>query len=148
MCFRGACVITFAAMASIASLGCATKAAAFATVEICGSAVSIAEENPPTNIGPVVLMALPCLHAEAGGPPTIPSSYRRLIQLRPSNPSAGVWIPYDDVAQRAMQADFRRLWDTGKLDDVSISVTDYKFSNGVVGKFITYTFREGRPSIR
>jgi hypothetical protein len=42
---RGSYVIAFAAMASIASFGCAAKAAAFATVEICGSAVSVGQEN-------------------------------------------------------------------------------------------------------
>ena len=41
-----------------------------------------------------------------------------------------------------MQDDYRRLWSTGKFDDLSINVTDYAFSNGVIGKFVTYTAHE------
>jgi len=44
-----------------------------------------------------------------------------------------------------MQADYRRLWDTGRLDEMTIAVTDYMFPNGVIGKFVTYTLHERRP---
>ena len=38
--------------------------------------------------------------------------------------------------------DFKRLWATGFLDDLSVEATDYTFSNGVVGKLIVYRMEE------
>lgn len=44
-----------------------------------------------------------------------------------------------------MQSDFRRLWESGRLRDLSINVTDYTFPNGVVGKFVTYAIQASGP---
>ncbi len=88
-------------------------------------------------------MALPCTQgAEAN---LIPEAYRRYIQMPVSRPTEGVWVPFDQSTQEMMQADYRRLWDTGRLDDMTIAVTDYVFPNGVIGKFVTYTLHERRP---
>ena len=125
----------------VGSSACATKAASLATVTICGSAVAILEVSPPANSGPVVLMAAPCLLRD-DGTPMIPQTYRRYIQLQASRPLDGVWVPYDERASETMEADYRRLWDTGRLSDLTFSVTDYTFPNGVVGKFVTYTITE------
>jgi hypothetical protein len=54
----------------------------------------------------------------------------------------GVWVPFDASAMQTMQDDYRRLWDTGRLSDLTIAVTDYMFDNGVVGKFVTYSLKE------
>ena len=41
-----------------------------------------------------------------------------------------------------MLDDFRRLWNTNFLDDLSIDVQDYTFANGVIGKVVTYNLEE------
>jgi outer membrane protein insertion porin family len=64
------------------------------------------------------------------------------MQLRPSQPSQNIWVPYNEATEETMRGDFRRLWATGFLHDLSISVEDYTFSNGVIGKLVTYTMEE------
>ena len=124
-----------------ASSACATKAASLTTVTVCGAAVAVLDVSPPDDSGPVVLMAAPCLLRD-DGTPVIPQAYRRYIQLQASRPLDGVWVPYDERASATMEADYRRLWDTGRLSDLTFSITDYTFPNGVVGKFVTYAVTE------
>jgi outer membrane protein insertion porin family len=64
------------------------------------------------------------------------------MELRPSQPSQNIWVPFDEAAEETMRGDFRRLWATGFLSDLSIEATDYTFSNGVIGKLVTYTMEE------
>jgi hypothetical protein len=64
------------------------------------------------------------------------------IQLKASRPSQGVWIPFDAAAQQTVFADFERLWKNHSLQDLSIDVQDYQFSNGVIGKLVTYNIVE------
>jgi outer membrane protein insertion porin family len=68
-----------------------------------------------------------------------PETYRYYIHTKPSRPSADEWIPYDP---QTTLADFRRLWATGFLDDLSIDVTDEPYENGVVGKRIVFNLGE------
>jgi len=141
--FRFASLVGLGFLVPLASGACAAKAAAVGTrVTICGSSITVPQIQPPVDSGPVVLMAVPCFDGQEGRASNIPQAYQRYVQLQPSRPEAGVWIPYDAAAMAAMQADFRRLADTGKFDDLSIEVTDYMFANGVVGKFVTYTAHE------
>ncbi|MGH9221368.1 MAG: hypothetical protein ACRD1W_18830 [Vicinamibacterales bacterium] len=103
--------------------------------------MAILDVSPPSGSGPVVLMAAPCL-VQDDGTPVIPQAYRRYIELQTSRPLDGIWVPYDENTMKAMQADYRRLWDTGRLSDLTFTITDYTFPNGVVGKFVTYTIKE------
>ena len=59
-----------------------------------------------------------------------------------SAPSQGRWVPYTNEVEQVLVEDFRRLWDTGFLDDLSIDVVDEPYSNGVIGKHITFRFEE------
>ena len=60
-----------------------------------------------------------------------------------SRPSAGVWTPWDDVSTAdALKQDFKQLWGTNFLDNLSIDVIDYPFANGVTGKLIAYNIEE------
>ena len=86
-------------------------------------------------------MAAPRL-IQDDGTPVIPPAYRRHIELQASRPLDGVWVPYDANPMNAMQADYKRLWDTGLLRDLRFSVTDYSFPNGVIGKLIVYSLEE------
>ncbi len=70
------------------------------------------------------------------------NTYLYYIQTKPSRPSADAWVPYDDAAEQTIRDDFRRLWATNFLDDLSIEVKDYAFPNGVEGKIVIYNMEE------
>lgn len=125
------------------SIACAAKAATISTnVTVCGRSIELPQVLPPAGSGPVVLMAVPCISPFSDRAASIPQAYRRYVELQPSRPLDGVWIPFDDSAKRMMEADYRRLWDSGRISDLGIEVLDYQFSNGVVGKFVTYKLQE------
>ena len=108
----------------------------------CGVPVGAPRALPPEGSGPVVYILAPCF-AKQGGTSTVePETYMYYIQLRPSLPSQGVWVPYDEKAEQTILADFKRLWATNFLEDLSIETTDYTFSNGVIGKIVTYNMEE------
>ena len=71
-----------------------------------------------------------------------PATYLFYIQLKQSRPSEGVWMPYDEAAEKTAIDDFHRLWNTNFLDNLFIDVTDYKFPNGTIGKIVTYNMEE------
>ena len=71
-----------------------------------------------------------------------PETYLYYIQTRTSRPSQGVWIPYDETIRASILDDFKRLWATGFLDDLTIEVSDYAFANGVIGKLVVYHMEE------
>lgn len=64
------------------------------------------------------------------------------IEDHVSAPSEGRWVPYTEATEQILLEDFRRLWDTGFLDDLSIEVVDEPYSNGVMGKRVIYRFEE------
>ena len=121
--------------------GCAAKAAPSVNLTVCGSSIALPDVMPASGSGPVVLMAAPCL-IQDDGTPVIPPAYRRHIELQASRPLEGVWVLFDANTMKMMKADYKRLWDTGLLSDLTFSITDYTFPNGVIGKLITYTLRE------
>jgi hypothetical protein len=69
-----------------------------------------------------------------------PQTYLYYMELKNhvSVPSSSRWVPYDQKIEQVMLADFKRLWATNFLDDLSVETYDYPFSNGVVGKVILY----------
>jgi outer membrane protein insertion porin family len=136
-------------MAAVAVLGGSVStaqaqapAAPSAAPTICGVTVPPPVNLPPANSGPVVYQLAPCFPAQGNISTVEPQTYLYYMQLRPSAPSQNTWVPYDDKAEETMRADFKRLWATGFLSDLSISVSDYVFSNGVVGKLVTYSMEE------
>ena len=108
----------------------------------CGVTVPPPSRLPPEGSDPVVYTIAPCFEKQGGASVIEPQTYLYYIQLRPSRPSADVWVPYNDETERLIIDDFRRLWNTNFLDDLSIEVTDYVFANGVVGKMVTYNMEE------
>jgi outer membrane protein insertion porin family len=109
---------------------------------ICGVPVGPPRSLPPANSGPVVYLIAPCFMKQGGASMVEPETYMYYIQLRPSLPSQELWIPYDAKTEQTILEDFKRLWATNFLDDLSIEVDDYTFSNGVVGKLVTYHMEE------
>jgi hypothetical protein len=73
-----------------------------------------------------------------------PQTYLYYIHTAPSRPSANVWVPYDE---QSLLDDFKRLWATGFLDDLSIETIDEPYDNGVAGKHVVYNLEE-RPRVK
>ena len=53
-----------------------------------------------------------------------PQTYFYYIQTRPSRPSDGVWVPWDEAAEKSVLEDFKRLWGTNFLDNLWIEVRE------------------------
>jgi outer membrane protein insertion porin family len=109
---------------------------------LCGQPVAPPAQLPPPDAGAIVYVVGVCFPTQGHTSSIEPETYLYYITLRPSLPSQGRWIPYDETTEATMRADFRRLWDTRFLDDIRIEVDDYVFSNGVVGKMVSYVMEE------
>jgi outer membrane protein insertion porin family len=71
-----------------------------------------------------------------------PQTYVYYIQTQTSRPSAGVWVPFTDVTEESLLADYKRLWSTNFLDNLTLSVEDRPYSNGVPGKYVIFDMEE------
>ena len=109
---------------------------------VCGLPIPAPAALPPADSPPVIYQIVPCFPTQGNTSTVEPETYLFYIRLRPSLPSQGRWVPYDDTAETTIREDFSRLWGTNFLDDLSIETTDYVFSNGVVGKLILYNMEE------
>ncbi len=109
---------------------------------ICGQPVQPPRALPPEGSGPVVYLIAPCFEAQGNTSLVDYQTYLYYIQTKPSTPSQGLWVPYNEETENSLREDFKRLWGTNFLDNLSIDVEDYRFSNGVVGKLITYDMEE------
>jgi outer membrane protein insertion porin family len=117
------------------------------TPTLCGQPIPAPAQLPPDDSAPVVYFIGLCFSAQGNVSSVDSETYLYYIKLQPSRPSRGEWIPYDEAAEDTAVADFKRLWATGFLDDLSIEATDYTFANGVTGKVITYHLEE-RPRVK
>ena len=135
-----------AGLACVAALAGASAAAAqqppqMPPATVCGQhPVPLAQ--PPAGSGPVVLYVAPCFEAQGNQSVIEGQTYLFYIQLKPSTPSQGNWVPYDDSTEKMLEDDFRRLWNTHWLDNLFIDVSDYTFPNGAIGKIVTYNMEE------
>ncbi|HVH25858.1 MAG TPA: BamA/TamA family outer membrane protein [Vicinamibacterales bacterium] len=108
---------------------------------VCGQQVRPAAQ-PPAGSSPVVLFMAPCFAAQGGTSIIEPSTYVYYMQLKTSQPSQGMWIPYDASTEQLLRGDFSRLMTTGFLDNLSIETEDYTFPNGTIGKIVLYNMEE------
>src|SRR5262245_39813812 len=95
---------------------------------LCGTPIPPPANLPPTNMGPVVYFYGPCFDKQGGVSVIEPQTYLYYIQLQPSQPSQNIWRAYDQNAEQTVLDDFKRLWATNFLDDLSIEVEDYRFT--------------------
>ena len=109
---------------------------------LCGQPVQPPARMPPAGSPPVILMIAPCFEKQGNISAVEPATYLYYIATRPSLPSQNQWVPYDAAAEERLRSDFRSLWATNFLDDLSIEVTDYVFPNGVIGKLVKYDIEE------
>jgi hypothetical protein len=105
-----------------------------------------ASQLPPAGSGPVLWLIAPCFAAQGNVSLVNVQTYLSYVQLKEnrSKPSQGLWTPYNDSLQSIIKDDFNRLLNTNLLADLRIDVTDYTFSNGVVGKIVVYNMEERR----
>jgi outer membrane protein insertion porin family len=111
---------------------------------VCGLPIPKPSQSPPEGSGPMTVAVLLCFDSQGGVASIEPQTYLYYIQFRASEPSRGVWVPYDTDAERTLLADFRRLWETNFLDDLSIETLDYRFDNGAPGKLVVFHLDERR----
>jgi outer membrane protein insertion porin family len=137
------CVLLLAAVPPVAAAQEPAPAASPAgSVTQCGQPVPPPRALPPAGSGPIVYTIAPCFQAQGGQSVIEPQTYLYYIQLKPSRPSEGVWVPYNDQTEKTILEDFHRLWNTNFLDNLWVDVEDYHFSNGVIGKMVTYNMEE------
>src|SRR4029077_6112277 len=99
-------------------------AAAANPTSICGSPIPRPAAEPPAGSGPVVLFVVPCFEAQDNVNLVDIQTYLYYIQLKASQPPQGNWVPYNSDSEKAILDDFKRLWGTGFLDNLSIQVSD------------------------
>ena len=99
---------------------------------------------PPGGIGSRHLQVVLCFPKQGNVSLVEAQTYLYYMQSTDlvSLPSQNVWKPYNDAAEQTIIGDFKRLWATNFLDDLSIETVDYPFSNGVIGKVVVYNMEE------
>ena len=131
-----------AAVALLLGTGVPAGAQGTGAATFCGVPVNPPSNLPPAGSGPVVWIMGPCFMAQGNVSTVEAQTYLYYMQLRPSQPSQNVWVPYNEQTEETIRGDFQRLWATNFLDDLRIEVTDYTFANGVVGKLVAYHMEE------
>ncbi|HWP99653.1 MAG TPA: outer membrane protein assembly factor BamA [Vicinamibacterales bacterium] len=98
--------------------------------------------QPPAG-SPPVLRAIELAFSKQGGVSAIdPETYLYYIRTQPSRPSAGVWVPWNEQTEKSLLEDYRRLWNTNFLEDLTLEVRDAPYPNGVVGKHVIFDMEE------
>jgi outer membrane protein insertion porin family len=109
----------------------------------CGNTVRPPVALPPEGSPPFLWILELCFAAQGGVSTIDAETYMYYIGLRPSRPSEGVFVPWDDRLEQRALADFQTLMvTTGFLEDMTIRVTEHVFPNGVIGTIVTYDMEE------
>ena len=111
---------------------------------VCGLEVPPPVNPPPAGTPTVVYPIVLCFEKQGGSSVINPETYQYYIELqnRISVPSQNKWVPYTEEIEQVILADFKRLWATNFLDDLSIDVRDVALGNGVTGKMVIYSMEE------
>ncbi|MBP1634418.1 MAG: bamA 2 [Acidobacteria bacterium] len=128
--------------AAPASVPDAQQAPLSGTITWCGAQVGAPSVLPPAGSGPVLYLLGVCFPEQGGVSVIEPETYQYYIQTKRSLPSQNAWVAWDDAVENSIRDDFKRLWATSFLDNLSIEVTDYQFPNGVIGKLVAYNMEE------
>jgi len=112
------------------------------TTTPCGTQLPAPRALPPAGSAPFVWQLEICFPRQGNAPVVESETYMYYIKLRGSQPSQGNFVPFNDATEQTMLTDFKTLWGTNFLEDLSIDVTDFAFENGVVGKIVTYNMEE------
>ena len=112
------------------------------TITPCKSQAAAPAALPPAGSPPFVWILELCFDKQGNASTVEPETYMYYIKVRPSQPSQGVWVYYNDQTEQTILNDFKALWGTSFLDDLSIEKTDYTFPSGQVGVILTYHMEE------
>ena len=114
------------------------------TMSLCNGLYQIGAPSklPPAGSKPILYQYALCFAKQGGASVIEPQTYLYYIGLRPSAPSQDRWVPYNDATEQQILRDFKALWGTNFLDDLSIETVDYVFPNNVVGKIVLYNMEE------
>jgi len=108
----------------------------------CGNQVATPAALPPAGSPPFIWILEPCFDKQGGFSTIESETYMYYIKLQSSLPSQGIFRPLDEAAEQTMLADFKSLWGTNFLEDLSIETAEFTFPNGVVGYIVTYRMEE------
>jgi outer membrane protein insertion porin family len=108
----------------------------------CGTEVAAPASLPPAGSPPFIWQLELCFDRQGNTSTVENETYLYWIKLPTSQPSQNKFVWYDAQAEQLMIADFKSLWATKFLEDLSIEVTDHTFENGVVGKLVVYRMEE------
>lgn len=129
-----------AAVLLLAGLWPGSAAAQAGTAALIAAADAQAAVSMPPEGSPPVVRTIQIAFPAQGNVPSIePSTYLFYISTRPSSSQENVWREYDE--QQVLD-DFRNLWATGFLDDLTIEYNDEPYPNGVIGRNIIYNMEE------
>ena len=113
-------------------------------VTVCGQPVAAPETPPPAGSGPVVFKVVLCFEKQGGYPVLEANAYLYYIQLRPS--AGGEWVPFDESTEHFVRDDFKRLWATNFLDDLTIDVHDFPSKTASSARSSSTTWRSDSGS--
>jgi outer membrane protein insertion porin family len=102
---------------------------------------------PPPDSPPLVRYIQLTFPTQGDVPVIDARTYLFYIQTQASRPSDGVWVPYTEKTEQSLREDFKRLWATNFLDDLSIEVLDAPYENGVMGKRLLFKMEE-KPRVK
>ncbi len=109
----------------------------------CGREIGPPSQLPPAGSGPVIYQIGLCFPEQGNASVIEAETYLFYIKTKTSDSKSGNWTRWDDVqTPESLRQDFKELWGMKFLDNLSIEVTDYPFSNGVIGKMIAYNMEE------
>ena len=100
---------------------------------------------PPADSPPLLRNIELRFDAQGGASGVDATTYLYYMQVAEhvSNSTQGRWTPYDEEIEQILLEDFRSLWDTGFLDDLSITVVDDEpYANGVLAKRVIFQMEE------
>jgi hypothetical protein len=112
------------------------------TTTVCNTPVAAPANLPPPGSPPFVWILELCFDRQGGASTVESETYMYYIKFKPSEPSKGIFVPWNEAAEQMTRTDFKTLWGTNFLEDLSIESKDYKFPNGVVGTMVTYRMEE------
>jgi outer membrane protein insertion porin family len=109
---------------------------------LCGTPVAQPAALPPAGSGPFIWQLELCFDRQGNTSTVDNETYLYWIKLPVSAPSQGKFVPYDDKAEQQMLTDFKALWNTKFLEDLSIEKSEHTFENGTVGVMVVYRMEE------
>jgi outer membrane protein insertion porin family len=108
----------------------------------CGTPVAAPAALPPAGSPPFIWQLELCFDRQGNTSNVDGETYLYWIKLSQSLPSQGKFVPYDETAEEQIRQDFKALWNTKFLDDLSIEKTEHTFENGTVGVMVVYRMEE------